>query len=197
MSNKLTSWFKLDNSGKIFPEISNQRETNTFRIQIALTEEVDPEILQMASLGILERFPMFKVRLKHGLFWSYLDYNTKPFQITKMTHEVCSAINIRENNCYLFKVLYRNNLIAIEMFHALADGSGVITLLKSLVYEYLKLKDYNVTPDNIIKTKYERLTKEEYEDANEKYYNKKIENIYLRKEPIESKEQCCQIIIQD
>jgi len=156
MSNKLTSWFKLDNSGKIFPEISNQRETNTFRIQIALTEEVDPEILQMASLGILERFPMFKVRLKHGLFWSYLDYNTKPFQITKMTHEVCSAINFRENNCYLFKVLYRNNLIAIEMFHALADGSGVITLLKSLVYEYLKLKGYSVMPDNMIKTKFEK-----------------------------------------
>jgi NRPS condensation-like uncharacterized protein len=42
-----------------------------------------------------------------------------------------------------------------------------------LVYEYLKLKGYNVTPDNIIKTKNQRPTKEEYEDANEKYYNPK------------------------
>ncbi len=173
MSNKLTSWFKLDNSGKIFPEISNQRETNTFRIQIALKEEINPDLLQMASLGILERFPMFKVCLKQGLFWSYLDYNTKPFQITKMTHDVCSAINFRENNYYLFKILYRNNIVAIEMFHALADGSGVITLLKSLVYEYLKLKGYHVSPDNMIKTKFEKSIQEEYEDANEKYYNKK------------------------
>ncbi len=173
MSVKTTDWFRLDNSGKIFPEVSNQRETNTFRVQVALTEEVDPDILQMATLGILDRYPMFKVRMKHGFFWNYLDYNTKPFQIQKMSHEVCSALNPRENNCYLFKVLYRNNLIAIEMFHSLADGGGVVMLLQSLVYEYLKLKGYDVSPDNIIKTKYERPVEEEYEDANSKYYNAK------------------------
>lgn len=170
---KHTDWFKLDNSGKIFPEVSNQRETNTFRVQVALTEQVEPEILQLAALGILERYPMFKVRLKHGIFWNYLDYNTRPFKIQEMTHQVCSAMDIRENNDYLFKVLYRNNLIAVEMFHSLADGGGVVTLLQSLVYEYLKLKGYKVSPDNIIKTKDQRPTQEEYEDANEKFYNAK------------------------
>ena len=150
---KHTDWFRLDNSGKIFPEVSNQRETNTFRVQVTLTEQVEPEILQLAALGILERYPMFKVRLKHGIFWNYLDYNTKPFEIQEMTHHVCSAMDPKENNNYLFKVLYRNNLIAVEMFHSLADGAGVVTLLQSLVYEYLKLKGYSVTPDNIIKTK--------------------------------------------
>jgi len=170
---KLTNWFKLDNSGKIFPEVSNQRETNTFRVQVALTEDIDPDILQMAAIGILERYPMFKVRLKHGFFWNYLDHNTKPFHVAEMPHEVCSALNPRENNCYLFKILYRNNLIAIEMFHSLADGGGVVMLLQSLVYEYLSLKGYNVLPDNIIKTKNERPVQEEYEDANEKYYNSK------------------------
>jgi len=44
-------------------------------------------------------------------------------------------------------------------------------MLQSLVYEYLKLKGYNITPDNLIKTKHERPVQEEYEDANEKYYN--------------------------
>ena len=58
---KHQDWFKLDNSGKIFPEVSNQRETNTFRVQVTLTEEVEPEILQMAALGVLERDLMFKV----------------------------------------------------------------------------------------------------------------------------------------
>ena len=170
---KHKDWFKLDNSGKIFPEVSNFRETNTFRVQIKLTEEVEPDILQLAALGILERYPMFKVRMKHGFFWNYLDYNTKPFEIQKMDHNVCSAMNPRDNNCYLFKVLYRNNIIAIEMFHSLADGGGVIKLLQSLIYEYLKLKGNDILPDNIIKTKNERPTKEEYEDANTKYYDSK------------------------
>ncbi|XFA98791.1 alpha/beta hydrolase fold domain-containing protein [Candidatus Izemoplasma sp. B36] len=170
---KHQDWFKLDNSGKIFPEVSNQRETNTFRVQVALTEDIDPQLLQLASLGILERYPMFKVRMKHGIFWNYLDYNTKPFEIHKMTHRVCSSMNPRDNNCYLFKILYRNNIIAIEMFHSLADGGGVVKLLQSLTFEYLKLKGKNITPDNIIKTKNERPTQEEYEDANNKYYNSK------------------------
>lgn len=170
---KHKDWFRLDNSGKIFPEVSNQRETNTFRVQVSLTEEIDPDMLQMAALGVLERYPMFKVRMKHGIFWNYLDYNTKPFSIQEMGHYVCGPINPRENNCYLFKVFYRKNLIAIEMFHSLADGGGVVMLLQSLVYEYLKLKGYPVTPDNIIRTKNERPTQEEYEDANEKYYNSK------------------------
>jgi len=172
-STKLADWFKLDNSGKIFPEVSNQRETNTFRVQVTLTEDIDPDILQMAAMGILQRYPMFQVRLKHGFFWNYLDHNTKPFHIAPMTHEVCSALNPRENNCYLFKVLYRNNVFAIEMFHSLADGGGVVMLLQSLTYEYLKLKGHQVFPDNIVKTKLERPMMEEYEDANEKYYDSK------------------------
>lgn len=167
------NWFRLDNSGKIFPEVSNERDTNTFRVQVALKEEVEPEILQLAALGILERYPMFKVRLKHGFFWYYFDYNTKPFEIQKMSHCVCAAINNKDNNFYLFRILYRNNLIAIEMFHSLADGGGAIMLLQSLVYEYLKLKGYNVTPDNIIKTKDQLPINEEFEDANLKYYNSK------------------------
>jgi len=170
---KHKDWFRLDNSAKIFPEVSTPRNTNTFRIQVTLTEVVEPEILQLATLGILERFPMFKVRLKHGIFWNFLDRNTKPFEIQKMSHEVCSTITPKENNNYLFKILYRNNIIAIEMFHSLADGGGVVMFLQSLIYEYLKLKGYDVTPDNIIKTKSERPFDEEYEDANEIYYNKK------------------------
>ena len=170
---KHKDWFRLDNSGKIFPEVSSQRETNTFRVQIQLTENVEPELLQLAALGVLERYPMFKVRLKHGIFWNYLDYNTKPFVIKEMDHHICASMDARENNNYLLKVLYRKNLLAVEMFHSLADGGGVMRLIQTLLYEYFKLKGYNVTPDNIIKTKSERPTQEEYEDANEKYYDRK------------------------
>ncbi len=166
-------WFKLDNSAKIFPSVSNSAETNTFRVTATLTEEVDVEHLQEAVDIILERYPMFKVKLKKGIFWAYFDYNAKPFKVQEMTHQVCGEIIPIENNGYLFKVLYRHKDIAIEMFHSLADGGGVMQLLKSLVYEYLLLEGKNVTPDNIIATKNDKPEFEEYEDANVKYYNKK------------------------
>ncbi|QWC00346.1 hypothetical protein KHQ88_01900 [Mycoplasmatota bacterium] len=166
-------WFKLDNSAKIFPSVSNSSETNTFRVTVTLKEEVNVELLQEAVNIILERYPMFKVRLKKGIFWAYFDYNSKPFIVQKMDHRVCGEIIPIENNGYLFKVLYHHKDIAIEMFHSLADGGGVMQLLKSLVYEYLLLNRKPVTPDNIIATKNDKPEFEEYEDANAKYYNKK------------------------
>jgi len=167
------SWFKLDNAAKIFPAVSNARETNTFRVQIELKEAIDPEFLQLAVDAILERFPSFKVRLKNGFFWSYFDYNSSPFYISPMGIEVCGPLSPKENNGYLFKVMYRGNLVAIEIFHSLADGTGGFMLLKSIIYEYLLLKGHRVTPDNMILTKDSLPVRGEFEDSHSTYYNKK------------------------
>ncbi len=77
-------WFKLDNAAKIFPVVSNRKETNTFRVQVELKEVIDVDLLQLATDAILERFPMFKVRLKNGLFWHYLDYNEREFKVQEL-----------------------------------------------------------------------------------------------------------------
>lgn len=172
MKDKANKWFKLDNSGKIFPNVYTKRESHTFRIQASLTEVIDPEILQVAINEILERFPMFKVRLKRGLFWYYFDNNDKPFRISEMTYKLCSMIDFHRNNNYMFKVLYRNNIIAIEMFHALADGKGAVDFLEAIIFQYLKVKGLSVSPDNMIKTTDELPTIEEYEDANKIYFDK-------------------------
>lgn len=173
LDKKVQEWFKLDNSAKIFPEVSNSQETNTFRVQIALKEVVDPDFLQRAVVAMLDRYPMFKVRLKTGLFWRYFDYNTSPFFVEPMTHQVCGHLSPKENNGYLFKVYYRNNLIALELFHSLADGAGAVMFLKSIVYEYFILSGYPVTPDNKILTKDSMPTIEEYEDSHYTYYDSK------------------------
>ena len=60
MKDKANKWFKLDNSGKIFPNVYSKRESHTFRIQVSLTETIDPKLLQVAINEILNRFPMFK-----------------------------------------------------------------------------------------------------------------------------------------
>ncbi len=167
------TWFRLDNSGKIFPEVSNHRETNVFRVAVTLTEKVDKELLQLALDAILSRYPMFKVKLKKGMFWSYFDYNSRPFVVEELKHYVCGEINPRKNNGYLFRVMYRNTDLIIEMFHSLADGAGVIMLLKAIIFEYLVLTGKDIKPDNLVPTKYERPSMEEYEDANSKFYDRK------------------------
>jgi NRPS condensation-like uncharacterized protein len=168
-----SDWFRLDNAAKIFPVVSNRKETNTFRVQVELTEAVDKDFLQLAADAVLERFPMFKVRLKNGLFWHYLDRNERPFLVLPLKHRVCGDLNPKENNGYLLQVYYRDNLIAIEIFHSLADASGAFVLLKTLLYEYLLLKGYPVTPDNQILTRDSTSTMEEFEDAQQTYFNPK------------------------
>jgi NRPS condensation-like uncharacterized protein len=166
-------WFKLDNAAKIFPVVSNRKETNTFRVQIELKEVVDVSILQLATDAILERFPMFKVRLKSGLFWYYLDYNERPFKVLPLPLRVCGNLSPKENNGYMLQVYHRGPIIAIEVFHSLADAGGAFMLLKSLVFEYFVQKGYKVTPDNMIITKDSLPTLSEYEDSQQTYYNPK------------------------
>jgi hypothetical protein len=137
-----------------------------------LTEVIDPSLLQEAINDILERFPMFKVRLKKGFFWHYFDTNNRPFKVSEMSFDFCSLMDFHQSNNYLFKVLYRHNVIAIEMFHALSDGKGAIEFLKSLIFQYLRLKGYSVTSNDIIKTINELPSKDEYEDANMIYFDR-------------------------
>ena len=54
-------WFKIDNAGKVFPSISNQERSNTFRLSMTLKEDVDPVILNQAVQMMLPRFESFAI----------------------------------------------------------------------------------------------------------------------------------------
>ena len=62
-------------------------------------------------------------------------------------------------------------MIVVEFFHSLTDGTGALIFLKALGYEYLTLKGYEITPDNLIVTKDSVPTKDESEDSQSVYYN--------------------------
>lgn len=173
MNDTQSTWYRLDNAAKIFPEVYSKREPHVFRIQIALKEEIESDILQTAVNNLLARYPMFKVKLKRGLFWIYLDQNDKPFNIQEMPYRVCGLMDFPKQNDYLFRVLYRKNTIAVETFHTLTDGTGLSEFVKSLTYEYLKIKGYDITPDNLIRTTAEKPLSRESEDSSKTYYSNK------------------------
>ena len=45
-SRRQLRWDKLDNTALIFPVIAGEGMTNTYRMSIALNEEIQPELLQ-------------------------------------------------------------------------------------------------------------------------------------------------------
>lgn len=171
----MNRWFKLDNAAKVFPSVSNKRRPNVFRLAFELTEDIEPTILQEALNLTIDRFKSLKVKLKKGVFWFYLDANNEKMNIFEENPIICKRINRKENNGYLFRVLYFKNRITVEIFHSLTDGTGGLELLKAICYNYLVLKGYELESENIILTDVES-TYEEFQDSYLKNYDNRIKS---------------------
>lgn len=169
---KKKTWYRLDNAAKIYPPITNSRRANVFALSAVLTEKIDKETLNDAINVVLNRFPSIKVKLKRGIFWYYFEENKKPFYAKEEKPYFLEYINERENNDYLFKVLYRENKITLVIFHALCDGMGGLEVLKALIFEYLILKGNKIKACGELKTIYSPITNDELQDNFLKVFNK-------------------------
>ena len=176
------SWYKLDNAAKIYPAIMSDKRTSTFRISAILYEVIDPEILQKALCAVKDRFPTLFVTIRKGLFWYFFEPNNAEPIVWPETTCPCRVINRHENNGYLFKVYYYDKRISVECFHSLTDGSGVKEFLKTLIYQYLSFKGYDVDCEDLVKVPYSHPSKQEIEDSFINYYDKK--NVVGRDEPL-------------
>lgn len=160
------TWYPLDNAAKIYPPVSNSRRGGMFSLSARLDHEVEPTILLEAVNVVLERFPSFKVKLKRGVFWYYLEENTKQFKIEQEEAYFMRFVGeLHQNNDYLFRVMYRQNKITICFFHCLCDGTGGLNFFKSLLAEYLTLKGFDIKTEGLVINEYSPHTMDEVEDT--------------------------------
>ncbi len=166
-------WRRLDNSAKIFPISTGKKYSTVFRLSAVLKEKVDPKLLAEAVNQTLEKYPFFKVRMKPGFFWYYLEDNNKLPIIEEEQDYPCKYIDGRRNHYYLFKVTYFENKVNIDIFHSLTDGNSGTTFFKEIIYTYLELKN-----PEILEEEQRRLRKIEYdsEDSYMKNYDKKAKS---------------------
>lgn len=132
-------WRKLDNSAKIFPVSTGKKYSTVFRISSVLKEDINPDILKCAVEKVLEKFLLFKVRMRAGFFWYYLEYNSKEIIVEEEKNYPCKYIDPLTNNYYLFKVTYFEKKINIDINHVLTDGTGGINFFKEIVYTYIEM----------------------------------------------------------
>lgn len=132
-------WRRLDNTAKIF-SLDDYDNINIFRYSVILKEEIDALVLKKSILMALDDYPSFKVKVGTGLFWNYLDFNSKEIIIEEEKDIPCGHIDFKENNDYLFKVSYFEKKINLDIFHVLTDGTGAIIFLKAIISHYLNLK---------------------------------------------------------
>lgn len=130
----------LDEQAKVFSLASSKKYSSIFRLSVILKEKIEANFLEKAVILALEKYKAYKVKMKRGFFWYYLEHNSKTPIIKQENDFPFKKLGNKENNDYLFKVTYFNNKINLEIYHILTDGNSGADFLKEIVYRYLELK---------------------------------------------------------
>lgn len=110
------------------------------RVSCTLTERVNPEFLQQAVESALDVRPQFRLRIRRGFFWHYIESTEALPRVSEEHDRPCPLLYGREYGGILhFAVTYFKNRINLDMFHALSDGTGVMEFLYVILGEYMKL----------------------------------------------------------
>ena len=162
-------WLRLDNAAKIYPAVKDRELTAVFRISVELKEKVKAKPFLEAVKAIENRFPYFKVKLKPGFFWYYLEYENLPTLVKVEGDVPCRAFN---NNELMYRVLVKGNRISVEFSHILTDGTGAFEFLKFLLFTYFEKCCLLLLEGLAYHRGSEPAAKEEYEDAFNRYFKK-------------------------
>ena len=133
-------WLKLDNAAKIYPPSRSRDWAAMFRVSVTLAEDIDAALLQKAQAAALRRIPTFAYRLRRGFFWYYFDKLEGAPPIQQDVANPLVRMDLKSGGHFMFRVRCHHGRIALEIFHALTDGTGALTFLLTMTAEYLRLK---------------------------------------------------------
>ena len=129
---------RIDNAANIYPASLSKHYASLYRMSVTLSEPVDPAVLRQALVTVSDRIPTFRCELRAGAFWWNLRRMDKEPEVTPAAP--LNRFHFSDNGGFLYKVSADGPRIVLDVFHALADGTGSETFLLTLTGEYLRLK---------------------------------------------------------
>jgi len=140
-----TDWYRMDLSAVVYPTLQRRDFSSVYRLSVVLKEKINPELLQRAVDITMKRFPTYKVAIRRGLFWRYLEPNNRPGPfVQEDIKNPCMPMPFRSNNRYPVRFYYHENRIAFEAHHSLGDGTGAMHVLQTLTAVYLRLQGHDI-----------------------------------------------------
>lgn len=164
------NWLRLDNASNIFLAARNGIDTKVFRLTAEMSEPIEAPLLQDALNHTYEEYPLFHSVLRRGFFWYYLEESEVNPRIQLEREKPVTAIYESGERNFLFRVLYNENRIHFEVFHALTDGTGALWFFEDMLTEYVRLRYAEHEEEYGIATKRE---KEDLEDSFNRYFREK------------------------
>lgn len=163
---KQTEWMKPDSVANFCTMVTTRKFAHMFRFSFALKDEIDPVVLESALQVVIKRIPAFALKLRYGLFWNYMEMSDEKPTVEEDVRNPMVRGRWKLNKHLLFRVRYFGKRISLEVFHALADGTGAMKFMVTLVAEYLRQKyGYEIEESEWILHPDEEPIKEEYEDT--------------------------------
>lgn len=173
--NERKIWYKLDLSAIVYPTLQRKDFSSVYRLSVVLKEPIRPELLQQAADIALKRFPTYKVALRKGLFWRYLEPNNRPGPFVQPDiKNPCMPMSFKANNRYLIRIYYHECRISLEAHHSLGDGTGGMCVLQTITAVYLRLLGHSVSNGGFVLDVDASPDPGELEDAYMRYANAKV-----------------------
>lgn len=165
----------MDLSAVVYPTLQRRDFSSVYRLSVVLKEKIDPKLLQQAVDLTLPRFPTYKVAIRKGLFWRYLEENHRPGPyVMKDIKNPCMPMPFKSNNRYPIRIYYHDKRIALEAHHSLGDGTGGMCVLQTITAVYLRLQGHKIGTGGFVFDINEKPDPEELEDAYIRYAKAKV-----------------------
>lgn len=124
---------------KLISELRMLYETSkeypiVIRIRVRMRDLIDPDALCHAVDTTMKRYPYFCVELKKKDGEYIFDENLRPVIITDSLSGV--ELNSNESNFHMIAFSWEKNIINMDIFHGLTDGTGAYEILRTLLYYY-------------------------------------------------------------
>lgn len=169
------NWYKLDLSAIVYPTLQRKDFSSVYRLSVVLKEIIQPAVLQQAVDIALKRFPTYKVAIRKGLFWRYLEPNQRPGPFVKPDiRNSCMPMPFKANNRYVIRVYYYDRRISFESHHSLGDGTGGMCVLQTITAVYLRLLGARISNQYFVLDVEQKPDSGEFEDAYLRYANAKV-----------------------
>lgn len=173
--NEKKPWYRLDLSAIVYPTLQRKNFSSVYRLSVVLKEKVEPDLLQRAVDETLPRFPTFKVAMRKGVFWRYLELNDRPGPFVEPDiANPCMPMSFQNSSRYLIRIYYYEKRISLEVFHSLSDGGGAMYLLRTMTAVYLRLKGHPIPVGQGVLDLMEEPDAGELEDAYFRYASSKV-----------------------
>lgn len=130
-----------DISSILYLTLARKTYCNLYRFTMTMNEDVDSVVLQKAADNIRDRFSVFMCGFESGFFHDTQAVHDVRIQVIKDTQFLRILSKEEIKNCPA-RILYAENRLSIELFHALTDGYGAVAYISTLTAEYLRLR-YN------------------------------------------------------